>query len=342
MGECVVSTDPPYYDNISYADLSDFFYVWLRRNLSDVWPDKCATLLTPKADELIANQYRAGSKKAAHKHFESGMQEVFGEAARNANPSFPATVFYAFKATESSEAGVISTGWETFLSGLLEAGYTVTATWPMRTELGNRIIASGTNALASSIVLACRPRSISAEAVSRRAFIGTLKNELPRALKDLQQGSVAPVDMAQAAIGPGMAVYSRFSRVSEADGSVMSVRDRIWLLINQVLDEVLSEQEGDFDPATRFCVKWFSQYGWNETASGEADVLSRAVNTSVAVRERGGVFRATAGKARLLEPSEMTGDWDPARGQGHQRLGSVCPSRLCAPRTGFNEGGGLD
>lgn len=204
VGQCVISTDPPYYDNISYADLSDFFYVWLRKNLASIWPDECATLLTPKADELIANQYRAGSKKAAHEHFESGMQEVFTEAAKNADPRYPATIFYAFKATESTDAGVTSTGWETFLHGLLVAGYTITATWPMRTEMASRMIASGTNALASSIVLACRQREVTAPMATRGEFIAALKAEMEPAVRILQVENIAPVDLAQSAIGPGI------------------------------------------------------------------------------------------------------------------------------------------
>ena len=308
----VVCTDPPYYDNIGYADLADFFYVWLRQALGGIYPEETGTMLTPKGEELIASVYRfEGSRARADEHFERGFVETFKRIRESQTTDVPVTIFYAFKQSEQDDEGIASTGWETMLNGLLEAGLTVTATWPMRTELSNRMVGAGTNALASSIVLACRPRSVSAEAVSRRIFIGALKNELPRALKDLQQGSVAPVDMAQAAIGPGMAVYSRFSRVSEADGSVMGVRTAL-ALINQVLDEVLSEQEGDFDPETRFCVKWFAQFGWNEAVSGEADVLSRAVNTSVAVLERGGVFRAAAGKARLIEPGEMAADWDPS------------------------------
>ena len=237
VGMCVICTDPPYYDNISYADLSDFFYVWLRRNLRDIWPDECATLLTPKADELIANQYRAGSKKAAHQHFESGMQEVFSEAAKYADPRFPATIFYAFKATESNEGGVTSTGWETFLHGLLTAGYAITATWPMRTELANRMVASGANALASSIVLACRPREVTASMATRGEFIAALKSEMEPAVRLLQVENIAPVDLAQSAIGPGIAIFSRYAKVIEADGSEMTVRTALGQ-INEVLSEV--------------------------------------------------------------------------------------------------------
>lgn len=307
----VVTTDPPYYDNIGYSDLSDFFYVWLRRSLRDVHPDLFSTLLTPKADELIASPYRfEGSKAKAEEHFESGFVRTFQRIRESHPPDVPITVFYAFKQAESDDAGTASTGWETMLNGLIEAGLTVTATWPMRTERSARSIGIGTNALASSIVLACRPREATAEATTRRGFLQALKDELPTALREMQQGSVAPVDLAQAAIGPGMAVFTRYRTVVEADGSAMTVRTAL-ALINQVLDEVLSEQEGDFDADTRFCVKWFSQFGWDEAESGTADTLSRATNTSVAGLDRGGVFRARAGRARLVPPEEMSTAWDP-------------------------------
>lgn len=310
--QAVVSTDPPYYDNIAYADLADFFYVWLRRSLGDVYPELTQTMLTPKSEELVATPYRFGGSKAkAEKYFETGFVQTFTRIRENHPPGIPVTVYYAFKQAESDAEGVASTGWETMLNGLMEAGLAVTATWPIRTELSNRMIGSGTNALASSIVLACRPRSGTAEAVTRRAFIAALKRDLPGALRELQQGSVAPVDLAQAAIGPGMGLFSGYAKVVEADGSDMTVRTAL-ALINQVLDEVLSEQEGDFDSDTRFCVKWFSQFGWDEAESGQADVLARATNTSIDGLVRGGVFRAVAGKARLLRPEDLEEHWDPA------------------------------
>ena len=306
-----VSTDPPYYDNIGYADLSDFFYVWLRRSLNQLFPDLLSTILTPKSEELIATPYRfEGNRKRAEEHFENGFIATFARIREKQAKEIPIAVYYAFKQAESDAAGTASTGWETMLNGLNEAGLMVTATWPMRTELGNRMISSGTNALATSIILTCRPRPEGAEATSRRGFIAELKNELPTSLRNLQQGAVAPVDMAQAAIGPGMAVFTQYSRVVEADGSDMTVRTAL-ALINQVLDETLSEQEGDFDSDTRFCVKWFSQYAWNDGESGTADTLSRATNTSIAGLERGGVFRAVAGKARLMAPDDLPASWDP-------------------------------
>lgn len=307
----LISTDPPYYDNIGYANLSDFFYGWLRRSLSTVTPDLFSTVSTPKADELVADPYRHGGKSQASNFFEHGFNNVFARIRATTPADFPITVFYAFKQSESDNEGTVSTGWQTLLEGMLGNGWEVTATWPMRTELANKVSGLGSNMLASSIVLALRPRSDSAETISRRGFVQSLKSELPRALRELQQGSIAPVDLAQAAIGPGMAVFSRHARVLESDGSDMTVRTAL-ALINQALDEVLAEQEGDFDAETRFAVKWFSQYGWNEAPSGEADVLTRATNTTVSMLERGGIFRAAAGKARLLEPSEMSEGWHPA------------------------------
>ena len=307
----VVATDPPYYDNIGYANLSDFFYGWLRRSLHAVIPDLFGTVQTPKADELIADPYRQGGKKEASDFFEQGFVDVFLRIRESATKDFPITVFYAFKQSEDDGEGTASTGWQTLLEGMLGNGWEVTATWPMRTERQGKVSGINANMLASSIVLALRPRALNAETISRRGFVQSLKSELPRALRDLQQGSIAPVDLAQAAIGPGMSIFSRYARVLEADGSDMTVRTGL-ALINQALGEVLTDQEGDFDPETRFAVKWFSQYGWNEVPSGEADVLTRAVNTTVAMLERGGIFRAAAGKARLLEPSEMSKGWNPA------------------------------
>jgi putative DNA methylase len=259
---------------------------------------------------LIANPFLHGGKARAEKHFERGFVRTFTRIREMQAPGIPITMFYAFKQAESDDAGTASTGWETMLQGLIEAGLSVTATWPVRTERVGRARDIGSNALASSIVLACRPRPEAAEATTRRGFITALKDQLPRALRELQQGSVAPVDLAQAAIGPGMAVFTRYSRVVEADGAEMTVRTAL-ALINQVLDETLSEQEGDFDSDTRFCVKWFGQYAWDETDSGTADVLARATNTSIEGLQRGGVFRAVASKARLLGPEDLSDSWDP-------------------------------
>ena len=305
-----ICTDPPYYDNVGYANLSDFFYGWLRVSMATAFPDLFGTVATPKSEELVADPYRHDGRSAAQDHFRIGFERTFRGLLEASQVNVPMTVFYAFKQSESHEGQVVRTGWETLLEGMITSGWVVTATWPIRTEYASRVRAGGTNSLASSIVLACRPRNARSEAVNRRQFINALKAELPLALRNMQQGSVAPVDLAQATIGPGMAVFSRHSRVVEADGSDMTVRTAL-ALINQVLDEVLEEQEGDFDADTRFCVKWFSQFGWNESASGEADVLARATNTAMDGLVRGGVFRAVAGKARLLTPEELSTTWDP-------------------------------
>ena len=306
----VVSTDPPYYDNIGYSDLSDFFYVWLRRSLSDIHSKTLATVLTPKTDELVANPHRHGGKAGAEKFFVEGFNEVFRRIREGADRSVPMTVYYAYKQQDTRDTGTTSTGWHTLLSGLIDSGWEITATWPVRNERTGRMISIGTNALGSNIVLACRPRAAEAESTTRRAFIATLRSELPSALRSMLQGSIAPVDLAQATIGPGIAVFSRYSRVREADGSDMSVRDAL-LLINATLDDVLGEQEADFDPDTRFAVKWYRQFGWDEATSGEADQLAQSSDTTVGGLERGGIFRAKGGRANLIAPSDLDGDWDP-------------------------------
>jgi putative DNA methylase len=261
--ERIVSTDPPYYDNIGYADLSDFFYVWLRRSLKGVYPDLFATLAVPKAEELVATPYRHGSKEKAEAFFLDGMTRALHRLAEQAHPAFPVTIYYAFKQSESeSDEGTSSTGWETFLDAVMRAGFGISGTWPMRTELSNRMIGAGTNALASSIVLVCRPRPKDAPTATRREFLSALKAELPAALATLQRANIAPVDLAQAAIGPGMAVFTRYARVLDAEGKAVPVREAL-ALINQVLDEVLAEQEGDFDADTRWAITW----GSSSTAS---------------------------------------------------------------------------
>mgnify|MGYP002724179843 CR=1 FL=1 len=305
-----IQTDPPYYDNIGYSDLSDFFYVWLRRSLHDFQPDLVRTMLTPKAEELVANPYRHGGREEAQQYFIDGFNQVFAKMREQADHSIPLTLYYAYKQQDAKDDGKSPTGWHTLLDGLIDAGWQVTATWPMRSELTNRMLARGTNALASSIVLACRPRPEEAPAISRRQFVHELKRELPEALRRLMEGGIAPVDLAQAAIGPGISVFSRYSRVREADGNDMSVRDAL-LLINSTLDEVLDEQESDFDPDTRFAVKWYRQYGWGADNAGIADQLARSSDTSLGELERGETFEARGGKARLLSPRELEGDWDP-------------------------------
>lgn len=310
--DLVVSTDPPYYDNIGYSDLSDFFYVWLRKSLRTIHPSIVGTMLTPKADELVANPYRHDGKQGAEKFFIEGFNSVFHRIREDdANPDVPMTVYYAYKQQDSGKDGTSSTGWHTLLDGLIQSGWEITATWPMRSELKNRMLSQGTNALASSILLACRPRPAEARAVARRAFVAALKSELPEALHTLMQGAIAPVDLAQAAIGPGISVFSRYAKVREADGSDMSVRDALQL-INATLDEVLGEQESDLDSDTRFAVRWYRQYGWDADSSGIADQLARSSDTSLAELQRGGIFEAKGGKARLLSPTQLNEAWDPA------------------------------
>lgn len=310
--DLVVSTDPPYYDNIGYSDLSDFFYVWLRKSLRTIHPSVVGTMLTPKADELVANPYRHDGKQGAEKFFIEGFNSVFHRIREDdANPDVPMTVYYAYKQQDSGKDGTSSTGWHTLLDGLIQSGWEITATWPMRSELKNRMLSQGTNALASSILLACRPRPAEARAVARRAFVAALKSELPEALRTLMQGAIAPVDLAQAAIGPGISVFSRYAKVREADGSDMSVRDALQL-INATLDEVLGEQESDLDSDTRFAVRWYRQYGWQADSSGIADQLARSSDTSLAELQRGGIFEAKGGKARLLSPTQLNEAWDPA------------------------------
>jgi putative DNA methylase len=314
-GDVQSSTDPPYYDNISYADLSDFFYVWLRRSLRSVFPDLFATLTVPKAEELVATPYRHGSKEKAETFFLDGMTQAMHRLAEQAHPAFPVTVYYAFKQSESeSEQGTVSTGWETFLDAVIRAGFAISGTWPMRTELGNRMIGIGTNALASSISLVCRPCPQDAPTATRREFLNALKAELPMALIHLQHGNIAPVDLAQAAIGPGMAVYTRYARVLDAEGKPLSVREAL-ALINQVLDEVLAEQEGDFDADSRWALAWFEQSGFAEGEYGVAETLSTAKNTSVAGMVEAGILASKGGKVRLLRPDELPADWDPTTDQ---------------------------
>jgi putative DNA methylase len=310
----VVSTDPPYYDNIGYADLSDFFYVWLRRSLKPVYPDLFATVAVPKVEELVATPYRHGSKEKAEAFFLDGMTQAMHRLAEQAHPGFPATIYYAFKQSETDsdeEGGTTSTGWDTFLEAVIRAGYALTGTWPMRTERRSRSIGIGTNALASSIVLVCRPRAADALTATRREFVTALKAELPQALAHLQAGNIAPVDLAQAAIGPGMAVYTRYSKVLDAEGKPLSVREAL-ALINQTLDEALAEQEGDFDADSRWALTWFEQSGFAEGEYGVAEQLSKSKNTSVAGMIEAGILESKRGKVRLLRPEDLSVDWDPA------------------------------
>ncbi len=308
---CVVSTDPPYYDNVPYADLSDFFYVWLRRSLRSVFPDLFTTVAVPKAGELVAFAYRHDSKPEAEAFFLKGMTQAMHRLAEQAHPAFPITIYYAFKQSESDgDAGTSSTGWETFLDAVIRAGFATSGTWPVRTELSNRMRSMDSNALASSIVLVCRPRTADAPTATRREFLNALKAELPLALANLQRGNIAPVDLAQAAIGPGMAVYTRYAKVLDAEGKPLPVRQAL-ALINQTLDEALSEQEGDFDADSRWAVTWFEQSGFADGDYGVAEQLSKSKNTSVAGMAQARILNSMGGKVRLFKPSELPADWDP-------------------------------
>ena len=308
-----VSTDPPYYDNIAYADLSDFFYVWMRRALRPFMPRLFASMAVPKAEELVATAYRHGSKEKAEEFFLTGMTEAMRRIALQCHPAGPVTIYYAFKQSETKgDGGTSSTGWETFLEAVLRAGFAITGTWPMRTERGVRSVGIGTNALASSIILVCRKRAETAVTTSRRAFLRELNAILPEALDEMTKGSgsdrspVAPVDLSQAIIGPGMAVFSKYAAVLEADGTPMSVKSAL-RLINRFL------AEDDFDRDTQFCLHWFDQNGWNDGAYGEADVLSRAKATSVGGLEQAGVLMSRSGKVRLRRWNDYPADWDPSR-----------------------------
>jgi putative DNA methylase len=307
----VISTDPPYFDNVPYADLSDFFYVWLRRSLREVFPGLFSTLAVPKAEELVAFAYRHGSKAAAAIFFMRGMTGAMHRLAEQTHPAFPVTIYYAFRQSETeNDEGTASTGWETFLDAVINAGFSTTGTWPMRTEYTGNLKVDR-NALASSIILVCRSRAARAASVTRREFVTALKAELPKALSHLQRGNIAPVDLAQAAIGPGMDVYTRYAKVLDAEGKPLSVREAL-SLINQTLDESLAEQEADFDPDTRWALTWFEQQGFLEGEYGVAEQLSKSKNTSVGGMVEAGIVESKRGKVRLLAPEDLPKSWDPA------------------------------
>jgi putative DNA methylase len=309
-----VSTDPPYFDNIGYADLSDFFYVWLRRSLKPVFPSLFETLAVPKGEELVATPARHGGKKAAEEFFLHGMTQAMANVANQALVSNPITIYYAFKQADTkSDGGTFSTGWETFLRAVLDANLSVTGTWPMSTELGNRMRSADSNALASSVVLVCRPRVWGSQSIARKDFLRQLDRALPLALSDMTQdpeAAVAPVDLAQAAIGPGMAIFSKYEAVLEANGEAMSVHDAL-VHINKAIDNFFAQAEGDLDADTRFCIDWFQQRGFESGPFGEADVLARAKGTAVQGVQDTGVLSATKGKVRLLRVKEYPPKWAP-------------------------------
>lgn len=306
--DVVVSTDPPYYDNIGYSDLSDYFYVWLRPMLADVLPSVTTTMMTPKAQELVANPYRHGGKDGAARFFTDGFNQVFAHIRQTARTDVPMTVYYAYK-QKDNETGT-STGWYALLDGLIKAGWEITATWPVRSELSNRMLSKGTNALASSIVLACRPRPDDAETITARIFNNLLRSELAQRLRTIIASEISPVDLSQAAIGPGISVYSRYAHIRQPDGTDMSVNNALQL-INQIIDEVMGEEDTGYDADTRFAVTWYQAYGWGHQDSGIADQLARTNGTSTGVLESGGILETAGGDAWLRQPEAMTETWDP-------------------------------
>ena len=276
---------------------------------------------------MIASTFRFnGNKKAANKYFELGLQEVFKNIQETVTKDYPVSIFYAFKQAEadndkgSIEGALVSTGWETMLQGLLDAGFLIVGTWPLRTER-DQGLKTGTNALASSIVLICRLCPSDAPIINQRDFMSLLKHEIPQALRQLQQGNIAPVDLAQAAIGPGMAIFSRYKAVLEADGSPMRVRAAL-ALINQAMDEYLAEQEGEYDGDTRWALAWYEQYSHEQGPYGVAETLSTAKNTSVEGLVHAGFLEARSGKVRLLRRDELDPDWNPQKDKTPHRLGS--------------------
>jgi len=311
----VISTDPPYYDNIGYADLSDFFYVWMRRSLKNIYSSLFSTMAVPKAEELVATPYRHGSKEAAETFFLDGMSKAIHNLSEKGHPAFPVTIYYAFKQAETKNSGTSSAGWETFLEAVIRAGFAIVGTWPMRTEMANRMISSGANVLASSVILVCQKLPLQADSISRRQFQRQLREEMPEALEAMIGGSegaspIAPVDLAQAAIGPGMGIFSQYEAVLNQDGSRMSVHDAL-VLINRSITDYLDPDSGSFDNDTLFCDSWFAEYGWSEGEFGQANVLAQAKGTTVDGVRDAGVIKSGAGKVRLLKWQEYPTDWDP-------------------------------
>jgi putative DNA methylase len=318
----VISTDPPYYDNIAYADLSDFFYVWLRRATKPVFPELTAILAVPKAEELVAVAYRHGSKTEAEDFFLAGMTQAISSLARQSSPDLPATIYYAFKQSEVEQEGLSSTGWATFLQAVINSGYSIVGTWPVRTERAARTVASGTNALANSVVLVCRKKETSAEIITRAEFIRALKRELPPAIAELQAANIAPADMPQSAIGPGMGVFSRYRAVLESDDSPMSVKAALQL-INRQLGEFLDNVMGDFDADTRFSIKWFELNGMKAGDYGDANKIATPLGIAVDSVKHAGIVESSAGKVRILSREELDPDWQP-EGDTHLTVWECC------------------
>ena len=306
----VISSDPPYYDNIEYSDLSDFFYVWLKNNCSGIFPNIFGFLSTPKSEELVATSYRHGGQDEADSFFLEGMTKAVERMASQAGPYLPATIYYAFKQSEVEREGISSTGWATLLQAVVRAGFSVVGTWPIRTEMANRMVAAGTNALANSVVLVCRKKNATADTITRAEFIRAMKRELPPAIAELQAANIAPADMPQSAIGPGMGVFSRYKAVLESDDSPMTVKTALQL-INAELDDFLGGIQGEFDADTRFAITWFEQHGLGKGDYGVADNLARARGISVESVKHAGIVDSATGKVRLLKRDELDPDWTP-------------------------------
>lgn len=298
LRDIMISTDPPYYDNICYADLSDFFFVWMKQSLKTTYPELFSTIAVPKEDELVASPYRFENKQKAKDFFEGGMEKTCRNLFMYSRSDIPVTVYYAFKQSDAdSDDEKASSGWETMLSAIINAGFTITGTLPLNTELGNRLVASGSNALASSIIIVCR-KAEKLSSISSRGFTEALHNEIAPSLVKLQSANIAPVDLAQSSIGPGIAVFSRYKSVIKSDGSELSVREAL-KLINKELDAHLDASTSFMDPGTSFCMALYQQKGFNFIQFGEADTLARSKNISVEGLARIGAVESSKGQVSL-------------------------------------------
>ncbi|RWE54182.1 DUF1156 domain-containing protein [Mesorhizobium sp.] len=332
FSEYVISTDPPYYDNIGYADLSDFFYVWMNRSIGKIFPEIFATLATPKAEELVATPARHGGADAAELFFLKGMTSAFENIIKSSRTDFPHAVYYAFKQSEVEKDGIASKGWSTFLQATIDAGFSVVGTWPIRTERPGRMRGIDSNALANSVVLVCRRKESGNNVITRAEFIRALKRELPTALRDLLAANIAPSDIPQASIGPGMGIFSRHSAVLESDDTPMSVKSALQL-INREVDEYLNDVVGEFDADTRFAITWFEQFGMGAGPYGTADNIARGRGISVESAKHAGILDSSAGKVRILKRDELQEDWNPAEDK-HLTVWECCQQVVRALETG--------
>jgi putative DNA methylase len=332
----VISTDPPYYDNINYADLSDYFYVWLRRAAHKLHPDLFRRVVTPKNEELVAAPYRHGGKDKADKFFLEGMKTAL-KAVAKATSDEPAAIYYAFKQAEAATDGLTSAGWAAFLQAVVDSGLVIDGTWPVRSERSARTNAADANALASSIVLVCRCRDAAAPTITRADFLRALRREMPAALAEIRHAGVGPTDIQQAAIGPGIGIFTRQSQVLNTDGTPMLVRDAL-KLINQVREEITAPATGEYDPETLFALDWFAAKGFEKGRSGDAIVMTNAVDVSLDGMNAAGFFLADGGVARLLKRDELPDDWDPTE-DGPATVWEACQHLIKRLRA---EDGGID